>query len=135
MIRTFHHIVSLVEYGVVMEYPESHIDPQSKNLSKDKDLTTLIYALQAIGYFIGITAVVAVIMNYVKKSDVEGTWLESHFNWQIKTFWFSILWFVVGLLTAIFIVGYFILLANWVWGIYRIVKGWLALNDNKPMYS
>ena len=118
-----------------MEYPESHIDPQSKNLSKDKDLTTLIYALQAIGYVIGITAVVAVIMNYVKKSDVEGTLLESHFNWQIKTFWFSILWFVVGLLTAMFIVGYFILLANWVWGIYRIVKGWLALNDNKPMYS
>jgi len=116
-----------------MNYPQTNSQADPRNTDSDKNLTTVIYALQAIGYFIGVTALVAVIMNYVKKGDVEGTWLESHFDWQIKTFWYSILWFVVGLVTAVFIVGYFILLANWIWGIYRIVKGWIALNENKSI--
>jgi len=98
-------------------------------------LTTVIYALYAASYFVGVTAIVAIVMNYVKKDDVAGTFLESHFRWQIRTFWFGVLWGVLGTITVMFIVGWFVLIANGIWIIYRIVKGWLRLNDGKPMYT
>ncbi len=100
-----------------------------------KTVTTIIYALQAASFFLGITFIVAIIINYVKQSDVEGTWLHSHFRWQIRTFWFSLLWSALGVITFIFVVGYFILLADAIWVIYRIVKGWLRLADGKEMYT
>ncbi len=99
-----------------------------------KTLTTVIYALYASSLLIGITAIVAIVMNYVKKGDVAGTWLESHFRWQIRTFWFALLWSVLGVLLLFVMVGFLVLVANLVWFIYRIVKGWLYLNDGKPMY-
>ena len=99
-----------------------------------KNLTTLIYALYAASFLIGITAIVAIVMNYIKKEDVAGTFLESHFRWQIRTFWFGMLWGVLGALTFVLVIGWFVLIANGIWIIYRIAKGWLRLNDNKPMY-
>jgi uncharacterized membrane protein len=99
-----------------------------------KTITTIIYALYAASFLVGISAIVAIVMNYVKKDDVAGTFLESHFRWQIRTFWFGLLWCVVGGLTFVFIIGWFVLIANAIWIIYRIVKGWLNLNDNKAMY-
>ncbi|EGW21174.1 transmembrane protein [Methylobacter tundripaludum SV96] len=98
-------------------------------------LTTVIYALYAASYFVGITAIIAIVMNYVKKDDVVGTFLESHFRWQIRTFWFGVLWGVLGTITMVFIIGWFVLVADGIWIIYRIVKGWLRLNDGKPMYT
>jgi uncharacterized membrane protein len=99
-----------------------------------RTITTVVYALQAAGFVTGgLGWIVAVVMNYVKKEDVAGTWLESHFRWQIRTFWFGLLWGVLGGLTFILIVGWFILMANAVWIIYRIVKGWLNLSENRPM--
>jgi uncharacterized membrane protein len=97
-------------------------------------LTTVIYALYAASYFVGITAIIAIVMNYIKSEDVAGTFLESHFRWQIRTFWFGLLWSGLGAITALFIVGWFILIADGIWIIYRIVKGWVRLNDGKPMY-
>jgi uncharacterized membrane protein len=66
---------------------------------------------------------------------VAGTYLESHFRWQIRTFWFALLWSVIGVLTLVLVVGAFVLLGNLVWVIYRIVKGGLYLNDGKAMYA
>ena len=104
------------------------------NIESAKTLTTVVYALQAASLFIGITAIVAIVINYVKLDDIKGTWLESHFRWQIRTFWFGLLWGALGVITFIFIVGWFILAADGIWLIYRIVKGWLRLNDGKEMY-
>ena len=101
-----------------------------KNL---KPLTTVVYALQAVGFFVQITWIVAVVINYVKLDDVKGSWLESHFRWQIRTFWWGLLWAVIGAITFLIVVGWFILAADTIWIIYRIVKGWLYLNDNKPI--
>ncbi len=98
-----------------------------------KNITTAVYALQAASFLLGITYFVAIILNYVKLDDARGTWLESHFRWQIRTFWFSLLWFALGGLTFFIVIGYFILFANGLWMVYRIVKGWLNLNDGKPM--
>jgi len=99
-----------------------------------KNLTTIIYLLQAVSFLLGITFLIAVIINYVKRNDVKGTWLESHFKWQIRTFWFGLLWSIVGVLGIYIVVGIPILLANTVWIIYRIVRGWLRLNDGIKMY-
>lgn len=100
-----------------------------------KTLTTVVYALYAATFISGITCIIAIVINYVKKDDVAGTWLESHFRWQIRTFWFGLLWMFIGAFTWIIVIGWIIFAVNCVWLIYRIVKGWLNLNDNKPMYS
>lgn len=100
-----------------------------------KSLTTLIYVLYAASFLVGITAIVAIVMNYIKKGDVAGTFLESHFRWQMRTFWFGLLWSVVGGLLVVVVVGWAVIAANFVWLIYRIVKGLLRLNENKPMYA
>ncbi|MDX1374533.1 MAG: hypothetical protein R3357_03145 [Burkholderiales bacterium] len=98
-----------------------------------RTLTAVIYGLQAGAFVIGLSAIVAVVINYVKREEVAGTWLESHFRWQIRTFWFGLLWGMLGALLYIVFVGWLILMADAVWIVYRIVKGWLNLNDGRPM--
>ena len=99
-----------------------------------KNLSTVVYGLQAAGFILGgLTWIVALVINYVKKDDVAGTWLESHFRWQIRTFWWGLAWGLLGCLLIIVVVGFFILFADAVWIIYRIVKGWLNLNENRSM--
>ena len=104
-----------------------------EKLASLKTLATVIYALYALSLFSGITAIVAIVLNYIKLDDARGTWLESHFRWQIRTFWWSVVWFVLGALTWIILVGWVVLGVVGIWFIYRIAKGWLNLNDGKPM--
>ncbi len=99
-----------------------------------KTLTFIVYALYAVSWFNGITALIAIIINYVKRDDMRGTLYESHFRWQIRTFWFALLWEIIGAVTVFILIGWVILLLNAVWIVYRVVKGILNLNDNKPMY-
>ena len=112
---------------------EKTVAPDVVEMKLLKNLTQVVYILYALSYFAGITAIIGIIINYVKKEDVAGTWLESHFRWQIRTFWFGLLWAVIGAATVVILIGFAILFANFCWIIYRIVKGWLNLNDNKPM--
>ena len=98
-----------------------------------KTLTTVVYALQAAGFLVGITWIVAVVIDYVKRDEAKGTWLESHFSWQIRTFWWGLLWGALGVITFLIVVGWLILVADAIWIIYRIVKGWLYLNDGKAV--
>ena len=107
--------------------------PEALRLKALKDITTAVYALQAAGFLIGVTFIAAVIINTIKLPDVAGTLYESHFRWQIRTFWFGLLWCVVGALTAWVLVGFLVLFGAAIWVIYRIVKGWLNLLDGKPM--
>ena len=112
---------------------EKIVVPDEAQIKSLKSLTQAVYVLYALSYFTGVTAIVGIIINYVKKDEVAGTWLESHFRWQMRTFWFGLLWAVIGVVTFIVVIGMVILFANFCWIIYRIVKGWLNLNDNKPM--
>ena len=98
-----------------------------------KTVATVVYALQAFGFFVGITWIVAVIIDYVKKEDAAGTWLESHYRWQIRTFWWGLLWGVIGGILVIVAVGFVVLAADAIWIIYRIVKGWLRLSENRAV--
>src|SRR5512135_1408348 len=104
-----------------------------EQLASLKTLTTVTYALYALSLFSGVTAIVAIVLDYIKLDDAKGTWLESHFRWQIRTFWWSVVWFVLGALTWIILVGWVVLGVACIWFIYRIAKGWLNLNDGKPM--
>ncbi|MGD9905181.1 MAG: DUF4870 family protein [Vicinamibacterales bacterium] len=118
-------------------------------------ITHVTYALHAVGLAIGAfgtstvvgaflfgwPSIIAVIVNYIKRGEARGTWLESHFTWQIRTFWFALAWAclvgVTGLLLAIVLVGFaiwwigFIVLG--IWAIYRIARGWMALNSGRAV--
>ena len=104
-------------------------------------LTGILGAATLIGAFLtGWPSIIAVILNYVKRGDARGTWLESHFRWQIRTFWFGLLWvslciaFIIVTLGLGVLVAWFPLAIVGLWFIYRIVRGWLALSARKPMY-
>jgi len=117
--------------------------------------THAIYALHTLSVLIGLTSpativgsfvfglpsILAVILNYARRSDVRGTYLEAHFRWQIRTFWFALLWMCVAAvisLPLVFALGLgivtFFLAASVVgaWVIYRVIRGWLALRDARP---
>ena len=118
-------------------------------------LTHVIYALHGASLLVGIVgaatvvgafllgwpSLIAVILNYVKRSEAHGTWLDSHFRWQIRTFWYALLWVVVAILVSLplmavligFLTWPIMMLALGVWAIYRIARGWLALRDGQPM--
>ena len=101
-------------------------------------LTGIFGAASVIGAFlVGWPSIIAVILNYVKRSDVAGTWLESHFRWQIRTFWFALLWVLIAIAVGLTIVGLLltaaILVAVTVWLVYRVARGWIALSGVKPM--
>lgn len=116
-------------------------------------LTHLIYGLHAFSVLIGLTSaatvvgafvfglpsIVAVVLNYAKRGEVRGTMLESHFRWQLRTFWYAALWILVGLALLLTIIGIPLAIAVFsgagIWVIYRVVRGWIALNDRRPMYA
>jgi uncharacterized membrane protein len=105
-------------------------------------LTGILGAATIVGAFlIGWPSLIAVIFNYVKRSEVRGTWLESHFLWQIRTFWYGLLWvslcifFVVMTLGIGLIIVWLPIAIVSLWFVYRIARGWIALRDGRPMYS
>jgi uncharacterized membrane protein len=104
-------------------------------------LTGIIGTATVVGAFLtGWPSIIAVILNYVKRHAVAGTWLESHFRWQIRTFWYGLLWvglcilFIVVTLGIGIVIAWIPLAAVTVWFIYRVARGWIALNDGRPMY-
>lgn len=102
-----------------------------------KTLTTVVYALYAATFITVITCIVAIIINYVKKDDVTGTWLESHFRWQIRTFWWALVWGGIAVLLWLTILGIVfavpLLLLVGLWVTYRVARGWLALARGKAL--
>ena len=114
-------------------------------------LTHVIYALHAFSALTGVLgavfvvtafltgwpSIIAVILNYVKREDVRGTFLDSHFSWQIRTFWYALLWAVIAMLLVVTIIGlplaWVLAVAVGLWVLYRIVRGWLALLSGRPM--
>lgn len=94
-----------------------------------------VYILQALGFVTVITSILGIIINYIKDDDVRGLWLESHFRWQKATFWYGLLWTLLGVMTTPLLIGYAVLPVVTIWLIYRIARGWISLYDGKEMYS
>lgn len=121
------------ERSVQVVKAENETSTGSSPDDKLKNLTQLVYILQGISLMVGVTSIAGLILNYLKRDEVKGTYLESHFTWQIKTFWYTLLGVILGGLLAIVLIGFLILGAVALWYIYRIVKGWLAFNDGKEL--
>ena len=129
--------------------------PAANDLPGLLRITHIIYALHALSLVIGIVgaatvvgaflvgwpSLFAVILNYIKRDEVQGTFLASHFRWQIRTFWFGALWALAMVLIVLFTLGIGVLfvwlplLILGVWFAYRVVSGWLALNQQRAMYQ
>jgi uncharacterized membrane protein len=107
---------------------------QEAEEKKLRDLALAVYALQAAGFLFGLTWIVGAVINYLKIDDVRNTWLETHFNWQLRTFWIGLAGMIVAWVLMIVKIGFLVAFGVTIWAIYRVVKGWLALNDRKPMY-
>ena len=130
-------------------------DNKRRSLITYNHITYLLYVLS---YFTaGLLWIVPIFMNYAKRRDADNTWLATHFDWQIKTFWYSIVFFIIGVLIITFALGGFgvsmfadsnniaigsVLLASlgfiiigftFIWHLYRIVRGWIALTDGRPV--
>jgi len=130
--------------------------PEPSQITAEPSLvntTHLIYALHALSLLIGITSaatiigafvfgvpsIIAIVINYLKREEARGTYLESHFRWQIRTFWFAVLWCLIGTMLIVTFIGIpfalAIFFATGIWVIYRIARGWRALRDRRPMYA
>jgi len=99
----------------------------------------IVGAATVVGSFLGsVPSIVAVLLSYWKRGDARGTWAASHYSWQIRTFWYALLWFLVawGLILTLVgaLIGLPLLIALPVWLVYRIARGWLRLMDRKAMY-
>jgi uncharacterized membrane protein len=127
---------------------ETSVRPPSEGLIT---LTHAIYALHAlsalsgllssamvvVAFLSGWPSIVAVVLNYAKRSEVRGTWLDSHFGWQIRTFWYALLWLLLGGVAFATAIGIPVAIVVWIltglWVLYRIARGWIALSAQKPM--
>jgi uncharacterized membrane protein len=114
-------------------------------------LTHVIYALHALSVMMGFIgsafiittfltgwpSIIAVIINYIKRGNVYDTYLDSHFGWQIRTFWFALLWMTIAAILFITVIGivlaYIIAVGAGIWISYRIIRGWVALNEGRSM--
>lgn len=114
-------------------------------------LTHIVYGLHAFSAITGLTtaafvvtafltgwpSIIAVIINYVKRGDTRGTFLESHFSWQLRTFWWALLWVLIAALLFFTLIGipvaWALVVGTGIWVLYRIIRGWLALLSQKPM--
>lgn len=101
-------------------------------------LSGILTSASIVGAFVfGWPSIIAVIINYVTRANVRGTWLDSHWRWQLRSFWFAALWLCVAGLLILSLIGIpaalLVVLATGVWVLYRVIRGWLALLDRRAM--
>lgn len=99
----------------------------------EKTMVLVAYVMYVLGPFLGITAIVGVIMNHIKMGDSKSLFAKSHHRWMMRTFWFGLLGGIIGGLLSLFGIGLFVILVVGIWYLYRIIRGLLAFFDKKPM--
>lgn len=102
-------------------------------VARNKNVVLVIYVLYALAVLTGITAIAGVIVAYIKRDDVQGTWLASHIDWQIKTFWWGLALSLISIVLMMVVIGFLMWVVVACWLIYRVAKGWLRLNDNREV--
>ncbi len=148
-------VTSQATHELSRSTPSNISDAKQRSLVGYNHITYLLYILS---YFTaGLLWIVPIVMNYGKRHDADNTWLATHFDWQIKTFWYSIVWFIIGAIMLLFALGVlgvgvladsggmalgsvalggfgvFIIGITFIWHLYRIIRGWIALTDNRPV--
>jgi uncharacterized membrane protein len=143
-------IIATAAENTAMEanIPQTSVSPPSEGMVT---LAHVLYGLHGFSALMGMLgpmlivttfltgwpSIVAVIINYVKRGDVRGTYLDSHFSWQLRTFWYALLWVAIALLLIFTVIGipfaWVLVLVLGLWVLYRIIRGWIALVDGRPM--
>jgi len=109
-------------------------EPENERTRKLRTLTHVLYALYAVHWLTGgVTGIIALIIGYLKRDDAAGTRYEAHIRWQIRTFWMALGGYLVGAVLIVVAIGFAVIGLVSLWVLYRIVKGWLYLNDDKPL--
>lgn len=110
---------------------DPQIPPVSSSALDLRTLTHVTYGLFALGFltsgFLGVATLAGVVLIYIKRSDTAGTLYAAHFDWLLRTFWWSILWLALSAITTVVFVGWLGIVATLVWVLYRLIKGWLSL--------
>lgn len=128
--------IAMALYGFLGSMPAPAVGAVPAEREKTlRQILTVGYGLQAAALVVGLTYFAAVVLAYLKRGEAAGTWLESHFTWQIRTFWWSLAWTVLGIATLVVVVGFAVLLASAVWYVYRIARGWSELNEGRAVYK
>jgi uncharacterized membrane protein len=109
-------------------------EPDNERTRKLRTLTHVLYALYAVHWLTGgVTGIIALIIGYLKRDDAAATRYEAHIRWQIRTFWMALGGYLVGAVLIVVAIGFAVIGLVSLWVLYRIVKGWLYLNDDKPL--
>jgi uncharacterized membrane protein len=102
------------------------------SVESDRTLVLVSYVLHLVGSIAGVTSIVGLIINYVKRSRYDDLF-DSHHAWMISSFWWALLWVVIGCITVLILIGWVILFVAWVWYVYRHVRGLIAFLNGEPM--
>ena len=107
---------------------------QQDSLHSLYTLTLILYILQALALITAIPMIIVVVINYIKLDDVRNSWLMSHFRWQLRTFWFGLLFYIIAIITHFILIGFIIGGVTWLWQAYRVIRGWLNLIEHQEVY-
>ena len=102
------------------------------SIESERTVVLVAYVLHLVGSIAGVTSIIGLILNYVRR-DRYGSFFDSHHRWMIRSFWWAILWIVIGICTTFILIGWVILGLVWLWYVYRHVRGLIALANGEPM--
>lgn len=101
-------------------------------------LSGILTSATVVGAFVfGWPSIIAIVINYLTREQVRGTWLETHWRWQLRSFWFAALWLLIAGLLFVTLIGIpaaiLAIIGTGVWVLYRVIRGWMALLDRRAM--
>jgi uncharacterized membrane protein len=104
----------------------------SIGIESDRTLTLAAYVLHLIGSVAGFTSIIGLILNYVRRD--QGDYVQdSHHRWMIRSFWWALVWLVIGFITSVIFIGWIVCFLAWAWYIYRHIRGLIALVNGEPL--
>jgi uncharacterized membrane protein len=112
---------------------ENHPLPPGDDAQKARNLVLITYILFGLSLINGLTAVAGVIIAHIKVNETTDHFVESHYRWLIRTFWLGLVGAIIGGILTVIFIGFLILVAVFLWYIYRLVKGFLRFNDGEPI--
>jgi uncharacterized membrane protein len=119
-----------------MTVETTHTEQSQQNIAAEshlKQMALIGYILYAVSLLIPFAIFGTLILAYIKRGEAKGTWVESHFRWQIRTFWVMVIATIISIILLFVLIGYFTAIAAGIWFIYRVIRGWLALSNDQPV--
>lgn len=118
-----------------LETPDASSDVSQQDAKQFKGYTMAVYGLYALGFLLGgVPTLAGLIVAYLKRNEFAGTIYQGHLNMLIRTFWYAVLFSIIGAILLLIWIGGIVLLGTAIWTLYRIIRGFILLNDGKPVW-